>query len=81
MLSGNEMLSETKVSSKFQTVVPSKLRKDYDIEPGDILEWEEAGETIIVKVRKRVSLDDVVGFISAGGDAVKSKKKSQAGST
>jgi len=73
------MLSETKVSSKFQTVVPSRLRKDYDIEPGDILEWEESGETITIKVRKRVTLDDVVGFISSGGDAVKSKKKTQAG--
>ena len=75
------MLSETKVSSKFQTVVPSRLRRDYDIEPGDILEWEEAGETIVIKVRKRVSLDDVVGFISAGGDAVKSKKRTQAGNS
>ncbi len=75
------MLSETKVSSKYQTVVPSRLRRDYDIEPGDILEWEEAGEIIVIKVRKRVSLDDVVGFISAGGDAIKSKKRTQAGST
>ena len=73
------MLSETKVSSKYQTVVPSKVRKDYDIEPGDILEWEEAGEAIIVKVRKRISLDDIVGLISVGGNAVKSKKKIQRG--
>ena len=73
------MLSETKVSSKYQTVVPSKVRKNYDIEPGDILEWEEAGEAIIVKVRKRISLDDIVGLISVGGNAVKSKKKIQRG--
>ncbi|MEE9151935.1 MAG: AbrB/MazE/SpoVT family DNA-binding domain-containing protein [Thermoplasmata archaeon] len=73
------MLSETKVSSKYQTVVPSKVRKDYDIEPGDILEWEEAGEAIIIKVRKRISLDDIVGLISVGGNAVKSKKKIQRG--
>ena len=79
MLSGELMLSETKVSSKYQTVVPSKVRKDYDIEPGDILEWEEAGEAIIVKVRKRISLDDIVGLISVGGNAVKSKKKIQRG--
>ncbi len=79
MLSGELMLSETKVSSKYQTVVPSKVRKDYDIEPGDILEWEEAGEAIIIKVRKRISLDDIVGLISVGGNAVKSKKKIQRG--
>jgi AbrB family looped-hinge helix DNA binding protein len=77
MLSSEEMLSETKVSKKYQTVVPSKVRKDYDIEPGDTLEWEEAGQKIVVKVRKRVSLDDITGLISVGGDAVESKKKIQ----
>ena len=73
------MLSETKVSSKYQTVVPSKIRKEYDVEPGDILEWEEEGDTIIITIRKRVSLDDIRGLIEVGGDAVRTKKKIQRG--
>ncbi len=73
------MLSETKVSSKYQTVVPSNVRKDYDIQPGDILEWEEAGDAILIKVRKRVSFGDIVGLISVGGDAVEAKKRIQRG--
>ena len=73
------MLSETKISSKYQTVVPSQVRKDYDIEPGDILEWEESGKTIVLKVRKRTTLSDIKGLISVGGNAVKSKKRLQRG--
>ncbi|UCH88497.1 MAG: AbrB/MazE/SpoVT family DNA-binding domain-containing protein [Thermoplasmata archaeon] len=75
------MLSETKVSSKYQTVVPSKVRNDFDIEPGDILEWEEKGDHIIIKVRKRVTLNDITGIISVGGDAVGAKKRIQRGSS
>ncbi len=74
------MLSETRVSSKNQTVVPSKFRKKHSIEPGDVLQWEDKGKTILVKVRKKVGLDDIKGIISAGGDAVESKKRGQRGS-
>ena len=73
------MLSKTKVSSRYQTVVPSIVRAEYDIEPGDILEWDEKGGTIVVKVRKRATMDDIVGMVSSGGDAVKSKKSEQRG--
>jgi bifunctional DNA-binding transcriptional regulator/antitoxin component of YhaV-PrlF toxin-antitoxin module len=73
------MLSETRVSSKYQTVVPSKVRKEHAIEPGDVLQWEDKGKAILVKVRKKVVLDDIKGIISAGGDAVESKKKTQRG--
>lgn len=75
------MLSETKVSSKYQTVVPSKVRKQYDVEPGDILEWEEADEGVLVKFRKRRTLKDIIGIISVPSDAVELKKKIQRGET
>ncbi len=75
------MLSETKVSSKYQTVVPSKIRKQYDVEPGDILEWEEADEGVLVKFRKRRTLKDIIGIISVPSDAVELKKKIQRGET
>ena len=73
------MLRETRVSSKYQTVVPSKVRKMHAIEPGDVLQWEDKGKAILVKVRKKVVLDDIKGIISAGGDAVESKKRVQRG--
>ena len=75
-----EILSETIISSKFQTVVPSKIRKKYDVEPGDVLEWEVKGDMLIIKVRKKVTIDDIDGMIDVGGDAVKDKKKIQRGS-
>jgi bifunctional DNA-binding transcriptional regulator/antitoxin component of YhaV-PrlF toxin-antitoxin module len=59
--------------------VPSKLRKEHAIEPGDVLQWEAKGKSILVKVRKKVVLDDIKGIISAGGDAVESKKGVQRG--
>lgn len=74
------MLSETVVSSKYQTVVPSKVRKKYEVEPGDVLEWEVKRDMIIIKIRKKVTLDDIKGLISVGGDAVESKRKVQRGS-
>lgn len=73
------MLSETRVSSKYQTVVPSKVRKEHSIEPGDVLQWEDKGKAILVRVRKKVVLDDIKGIISVGGDAVESKKRVQRG--
>ena len=75
-----ELLSETIISSKFQTVVPSKIRKKYDVEPGDVLEWEVKGDMLIIKVRKKVTIDDIDGLIDVGGDAVKDKKNIQRGS-
>ena len=75
------MLSETKVSSKYQTVVPSKVRRQYDVEPGDILEWEETDGGVLVKFRKRRTLKDITGIISVPADAVKLKKKIQRGET
>ena len=73
------MLSETVVSSKYQTVVPSRVRKKYEVEPGDVLEWEVKRDMIIIKIRKRVSIDDIKGAISVGGDSVSDKKKIQRG--
>lgn len=74
-----EMVSETKVSKGYQTVVPSELRKDYDISPGDKLVWEEEKGEIKVRVRKRKTLADITGMIKAGGNAVEWKKRAQRG--
>jgi bifunctional DNA-binding transcriptional regulator/antitoxin component of YhaV-PrlF toxin-antitoxin module len=71
------MVSETKISKGYRTVVPAKLRKAHDISPSDRLVWEEEKGEIKIKVRKRKTLKDIAGMINVGGDAVEWKKKAQ----
>ena len=74
------MIYKTKISKGFQTVVPSKIRKKMGILPGDITEWRETSEGIIVTFRKKVTIDDITGFIKeVESNAVEAKKKVQKG--
>ncbi len=73
------MLSETVISKGYQTVVPASIRKTYKIAPGDILEWVENEKGILVQVRKKRTLKDIIGIVKTEGDAVESKKKIQKG--
>lgn len=73
------MLSETKISKGYQTVVPSKIRKTYEIMPGDILDWTDTEEGILVQPRKKRTLQDIIGLVKTEGDAVESKKSIQKG--
>lgn len=73
------MLSETKISKGYQTVVPSKIRKAYGIMPGDILDWKDTEEGILVQPRKKRTLQDIIGLVKTEGDAVESKKSIQKG--
>ena len=75
------MASETKISKGYQTVVPAKLREAYGISPGDRLIWEEERGEIKVRVRKRKTIEDIVGIVSGKEetDAVEWKKKAQRG--
>lgn len=70
----------TKISKGFQTVVPRDIRVEWELGPGDSIIWEKRSDgTVVVRPRKRKSLDDVVGLISAGGDAVADKKRMRRG--
>ena len=73
------MLSETKISKGFQTVIPSKIRKHYKIKPGDILDWIDTEKGILVQPRKKRTLQDITGLVKTEGDAVESKKNVQMG--
>ena len=46
------MLCKSKISNGFQTVVPSKIRKEYGVEAGDILEWIDTEDGVLIKFRK-----------------------------
>lgn len=47
------MISETVISKGYQTVVPAKIRKAHKISPGDVLEWIDGENGIIVQPRKK----------------------------
>ena len=55
------MVIETKVYKKNQTTIPAVYRKKYDVQPDDIVEWEEndRGE-IVVSFRKKLSFRDMM---------------------
>ena len=73
------MLSKTKISNGNSTVIPSEVRHKLDISPGDLLIWDIKQNKILIEHRKKVTLDDVTGIVSRGGDAVAAKKKIQSG--
>ena len=73
------MLSKSKVSKGYLTVVPKAIREASEVREGDILEWYLEGARIVVRPRRRRTLDDLEGLIEGGGDAVASKRKAQRG--
>jgi len=73
------MISETKISSGYSTVIPADIRKSLGINPGDILEWTLDDFEIRLKPREKMQFKDIVGMIQEGGDAVSSKKRIQRG--
>jgi len=73
------MISRTKVSRGNLTVVPKDVRKTLGVRQGDVLEWSLDGERVIVKPRRRRTVDDITAIIAVGGDAVRDKKRAQQG--
>ena len=74
-----QMPSKTKISKGNLTVVPSEIRKQFDLAPGDVLVWTPKKDKIELIPRKKITLDDICGTISVGGDAVQTKKEIQSG--
>jgi len=73
------MVEETKVSKNYKTVVPSAIRKVHNIIPGDILEWTGTDNGILMRPKKKRTLQDIKGLVKSNGDAVESKRKVQKG--
>ena len=56
--------ANTKIYKNNQTSIPSKIRKEYNIEPGDIVEWVLDDDCkVAVTFRKKVTFDQVRGSI------------------
>jgi bifunctional DNA-binding transcriptional regulator/antitoxin component of YhaV-PrlF toxin-antitoxin module len=74
---GTDVLRESKISRGFLTVVPRDVRQAMGAREGDRLEWQLRGTELMVRVRRPVTMEDIVGIVSHGGDAVASKKTVQ----
>jgi len=72
-----EVLTETKISDGYLTVVPKSVRELLDAHEGDLVQWNLKGNAIWIRIRKRKTIHDIVGLISHGGNAVESKKAAQ----
>lgn len=72
----------SKVYKGFQTVIPSKIRNELNIDVEDTLSWKIEGEYMVVKVNKQKSLRDLEKFsiyVNEKTNSVDLKKKSGRG--
>ncbi len=73
------MPSKSKISKGYLTVVPKEVRRAAGVREGDLLEWSWEDDRFVVRPRRARTVDDIVGLISEGGDAVASKRRAQRG--
>ena len=71
----------TKISKGYQVVVPSELRKRYDVTVGDEVLWEISSRGVSVELHKKPSLSDIVSLGHSGhrSSSVELKKRIQKG--
>lgn len=75
------MAMETRLTDKFVTQVPARIRKDEGLEPGEtVVRWKKVKPGVYeVRFRKRRRWEDFIGSMPglSGGDAVRAKKEAQ----
>lgn len=71
----------TRISKGFQVVVPSELRRRYEVSVGDEVLWEISKRGISVQLKKRPSLIGIIALGRSGtkSSSVKLKKSVQKG--
>ena len=67
-------LIESRLSTGFLTVLPKEIRQKIGAREGDLLQWELRGTELMVRLRKRRTIEDITGLGRSGGDAVATKK-------
>jgi AbrB family looped-hinge helix DNA binding protein len=56
-------MEETKITSKFQTTIPSKIRKVLGVKAGGGVEWHVVKEMVIVDTSKKI--ENPVKFLTS----------------
>ena len=66
-------LAQSKVTAQGQISVPAEVRRKLGIGPGSVLEWDEEGDTVIVRKAGRYSSEDIHRAIFPKGPPVPKK--------
>ena len=67
-------MSESTISKGYLTVVPKHIRTSIQINVGDTLSWSIEGDRIVVKPRRKKTLQDIAGLIAHGGPSGRPEK-------
>jgi antitoxin PrlF len=59
-------LAQSKVTAQGQISVPAEIRRKLGVGPGSVLEWNEEGESIVVRKVGRYSSEEIHRAIFAG---------------
>lgn len=51
--------AHSKVTAQGQISVPARIRKKLGVGPGSVLEWDDAGEQVVVRRAGRFSSEDI----------------------
>ncbi|MFQ6050370.1 MAG: AbrB/MazE/SpoVT family DNA-binding domain-containing protein [Candidatus Hydrothermarchaeota archaeon] len=57
---------KTKISKGFQVVIPSKIRKEFGLEPEDEVVWILEDKKLSISFRKKKKLSALIGKIDMG---------------
>lgn len=52
-------LARSRLTAQGQISVPAKVRQRLGIGPGSVLEWDEEGDTVVVRKAGRYSSEDI----------------------
>lgn len=52
-------IAHSKVTAQGQISVPAQVRRKLGIGPGSVIEWEEAGEQVVVRRAGRYTFEDI----------------------
>ena len=52
-------IAHSKVTAQGQISVPAQVRRKLGIGPGSVIEWEEAGEQVMVRRAGRYTFEDI----------------------
>lgn len=64
-------LAHSKVTAQGQVSVPAKVRQRLGVGPGSVLEWDEAGDQVVVRKAGRFSSEEIHRALFAKRPAVR----------